>query len=104
MGCFKAMTIRFCVLLLAVLCGERLIAAGDTLFEVPEGFEVTLWADDDLATNIYAMTTDSRGRIVVAGPDYIKTLIDSDWAWVSGSVFSGKRSGLCGRIGYQLFS
>lgn len=47
-------------------------------FRVPEGFEVTLYADDDLAHNIYSLTIDSQGRVVVAGPGYIKTLHDDD--------------------------
>lgn len=45
---------------------------------VPEGFVVDLYADDDLATNITAMTIDHRGRVVVAGPGYIRTLRDDD--------------------------
>lgn len=49
-----------------------------TWLKVPEGFKVTQFADDSLATNIYCMTTDSRGRIVVAGPGYIKILLDDD--------------------------
>jgi putative membrane-bound dehydrogenase-like protein len=75
---FQAITVRFCLVSLALLCYGRLTAAGDATFKVPDGFEAILWADDDLATNIYAMTTDSRGRIVVSGPGYIKTLIDTD--------------------------
>ena len=75
---FQAITVHFCWVSLALLCFGRLTAAGDPTFRVPDGFEATLWADDDLATNIYAMTTDSRGRIVVSGPGYIKTLIDTD--------------------------
>ncbi|MBA4019046.1 MAG: hypothetical protein C0483_17905 [Pirellula sp.] len=45
---------------------------------VPEGFVVELYADDDLATNITAMTVDHRGRVVVAGPGYIRILHDDD--------------------------
>ena len=45
---------------------------------VPEGFVVELYADDDLATNITAMTVDHHGRVVVAGPGYIRTLLDDD--------------------------
>lgn len=47
-------------------------------FAVPEGFEVTLYADDALATDIFAMTIDARGRVVVASKNYIKTLHDTD--------------------------
>ncbi len=47
-------------------------------FRVPEGFEVSLYAGDDLAHDIFSMTTDAKGRIVVAGKDYVKILHDTD--------------------------
>nr|AGC71383.1 glucose/sorbone dehydrogenase-like protein [uncultured bacterium A1Q1_fos_1815] len=47
-------------------------------FEVPEGFEVTLAANDEIAHDIFSMTLDDLGRPVVSGPGYIKTLIDKD--------------------------
>ena len=46
--------------------------------KVPAGFSVNLFADDDLAHDIYCMTIDDRGRVVVSGAGYIKILIDSD--------------------------
>lgn len=46
--------------------------------KVPEGFEVSLYADDDLAHDIYSMTLDAQGRVVVAGANYVKTLHDED--------------------------
>jgi len=73
---------------LAVVC--RLVASlGFVLFafelfaeelgvKVPEGFEVTEFAGDDLAHDIYSMTIDTKGRIVVAGAGYIKILLDND--------------------------
>src|SRR5262249_28063900 len=45
---------------------------------VPEGFAVTRYADDSLAHDIFSMTIDSLGRVVVSGPGYIKVLVDSD--------------------------
>ena len=45
---------------------------------VPEGFQVRLYADDDLAHDIFSMTINSKGQVVVSGPGYIRTLIDSD--------------------------
>ncbi|MDA0588242.1 MAG: c-type cytochrome [Planctomycetota bacterium] len=45
---------------------------------VPDGFRVSLFADDDLAHDVYCMTTDSQGRIVVSGPGYVRILIDTD--------------------------
>lgn len=47
-------------------------------FRVPDGFAVSLFADDLLAHDIYAMTCDAHGRVVVAGPGYIKTLHDDN--------------------------
>lgn len=45
---------------------------------VPEGFRISLFADDDMAHNIYSMTVDSRGRVAVSGPGYVRLLIDGD--------------------------
>lgn len=45
---------------------------------VPEGFEVNLFADDNLAHDIYSLTVDAKGQVVVAGRGYVRTLIDDD--------------------------
>jgi len=45
---------------------------------VPDGFEVVEYAGSALANDIYTLTTDARGRVVVAGRGYIRTLIDDD--------------------------
>ncbi|NQV25651.1 MAG: HEAT repeat domain-containing protein [Rhodopirellula sp.] len=45
---------------------------------VPPGFEATLFADDELAHDVFSMTTDAEGHVVVAGAGYVKNLIDSD--------------------------
>jgi len=50
----------------------------DAGFRAPEGFEVSLFAGDDLAHDIYSLTMDSHGRVVVAGRGYVKTLLDHD--------------------------
>ena len=42
------------------------------------GFRVSLYADSALASDIYAMTLDARGRVVVTSAGYIKTLLDTD--------------------------
>jgi putative membrane-bound dehydrogenase-like protein len=46
--------------------------------QVPAGFQIELYADDDLAHDIYSMTVDARGRVVVSGAGYVRTLIDSN--------------------------
>lgn len=75
-----------CALLVWIPAGPRCLAqpdspanalAGDEI-SVPPGFEISLYADDDLAHDIYCMTTDSLGRIVVSGPGYVRILVDSD--------------------------
>src|ERR1043166_8474105 len=43
---------------------------------VPAGFEVAEYADSSLANDIYTMTIDPKGRIVVAGRGYIRVLVD----------------------------
>ena len=62
---------------------------------VPDGFQVTLYADDELASNIYSMTIDAKGRVVVAGPGYVKILHDrdGDGRAESFTVFSERPSG-----------
>ena len=46
--------------------------------KVPQGFKIVKVADDNLATNIYSLTVDTKGHTVVAGPGYIRRLIDTD--------------------------
>ena len=50
----------------------------DVGIRVPAGFTVSLYADDELASDVYAMTVDSLGRVVVSGRGYIRILIDED--------------------------
>ena len=73
---------RFTACLLAILGGclftGDLLAAEKVGIRVPPGFEVSLYADDDLAHDIYSMTVDSLGRVVVSGAGYVRILIDKD--------------------------
>ena len=66
-----------CATLLLVLSQVSFAADKPTL-KVPPGFEVVLFADDDLAHDIQCLTVDARGRITVAGNGEIKFLIDTD--------------------------
>jgi putative membrane-bound dehydrogenase-like protein len=45
---------------------------------VPPGFEVTEYADSRLANDIFCMTLDPHGRVVVSGRGYIRILVDDD--------------------------
>ena len=68
----------------SVCCGLGLLLFSHDLqadeigVRVPEGFEVTEFAGDELARDIYSMTIDSKGRIVVAGAGYVKILVDNN--------------------------
>ncbi len=55
-------------------------AAGEAQLglRVPPGFEVAEFADSKLANDIFCMTLDPRGRVVVAGRGYIRILVDDD--------------------------
>ncbi len=54
-------------------------SADDALgVRVPDGFEVSLYADDELAHDIYSMTVDAFGRVVVSGAGYVRILVDAD--------------------------
>ena len=53
-------------------------ALAESAFSAPVGFTVSLFADDDLAHDIFALTIDSQGQVVVAGKNYIKRLFDDD--------------------------
>ena len=45
---------------------------------IAPGFKVTLYAGPEIANDIYAMTLDSRGRVVVTSQGWIKVLHDDD--------------------------
>lgn len=58
--------------------GPSLEAADDLGIRVPDGFDVSLFADDELAHDIFSMTIDSHGRVVVAAPGYVRILEDTN--------------------------
>src|SRR5947208_11560129 len=68
---------------------------------VPHGFTVTEFAGDDLAHDIYTMTLDPRGRVVVAGRGYVRLLVDDDGdgrADRAIEVTDGPKDGAMGRL------
>src|SRR2546421_2886012 len=71
---------RWCLPLAAVLFAAAPAAAQQPApgLKVPPGFEVTEFAGPNLANDIYCMTLDPRGRVVVCGRGYIKILVDDD--------------------------
>jgi len=47
-------------------------------FRVPTGFEIDYYANNDLATDVINLTVDSQQRVIVAGPGYLKALVDDN--------------------------
>ncbi|HTU89100.1 MAG TPA: hypothetical protein VMF69_03290, partial [Gemmataceae bacterium] len=45
---------------------------------VPDGFEVAEFADNSLANDIYCLTLDQKGHVVVSGRGYIRLLVDDN--------------------------
>jgi putative heme-binding domain-containing protein len=67
--------------LLMLLTTAPCLAQADSVqhgLRVPAGFTVTEYADSRLANDIYTLTLDPRGRVVVAGRGYIRILVDDD--------------------------
>ena len=56
-----------CLLVVVLLAFPAALVAEEHGLGVPEGFEVSLYADDVLAHDIFSMTVDAQGRVVVAG-------------------------------------
>ena len=72
-------TIFRCLLLVLLLSwAEQAALAQKPGILVPSGFAIEHYADDDLAHDIYSLTIDAKGRVVVSGPGYVRILIDSD--------------------------
>jgi putative heme-binding domain-containing protein len=46
--------------------------------KLPSGFHAYLYSDQALANDIYTMTVDESGRVLVAGRGYVRVLIDDD--------------------------
>jgi len=65
-------------LTLIVACSCGAAQAEEAPFQLAEGFELTQFADDRLVHDCTALTIDSRGRVAVGGPGYVKILHDAD--------------------------
>jgi putative membrane-bound dehydrogenase-like protein len=79
----------------ASVLGADLAPVSDLGLRVVRGFRVTLFADANLANDIYAMTMDPRGNIVVTSQGYVRTLIDRDHDGVADQAidFAETRTG-----------
>lgn len=68
---------RRIALVWTLLLGTPLIAQEPNL-KVPPGFKVTLYADHTLANDIFSMTLDERGDVIVSSRGWVKRLVDTD--------------------------
>src|SRR5437763_1471153 len=68
---------------------------------VPTGFAVTEYAGSALANDIYCMTLDPQGRVVVSGRGYIRVLVDDKKAGQANraiEVAPGPKDGAMGLL------
>lgn len=72
---------RACFTLLLALGVANTAPADEASFTVPAGFRVTQFAGDELAHDIYSLTIDAGGHVVVSGAGYVKRLLDDDGDW-----------------------
>jgi putative membrane-bound dehydrogenase-like protein len=72
-------------IVLAAGFGSPALADEGANLQVPPGFVVTQYADDKLAHDIFSLTFDPFGRVVVSGPGYVRILIDADHDGVAES-------------------
>jgi putative membrane-bound dehydrogenase-like protein len=73
------------MILLAVGPSDRAHSGDAANLQVPRGFAVTQYADDQLAHDVFSLTFDSFGRVVVSGPGYVRILVDADHDGVAES-------------------
>ena len=69
-----AITLTLCLGFPSFLLAE----SESSVLDLPPGFQATLFAGDELASDVQCMTVNAKGQIVVSGPGYIRILIDQD--------------------------
>ncbi len=67
---------------------------------VPDGFEVTEYAGSDLANDIFCMTIDPQGRVVVSGRGYTRILVDDGKGKAARAIdfIAGPKDGAMGLL------
>ena len=70
--------LRITLAALSTVIFTETLVADDIGVKVPEGFEVTEFAGNELAHDVYSMTLDAKGRVVVAGAGFVKILVDNN--------------------------
>lgn len=74
---FRAIT-SHSIFLAMILASTSTVNAQDHGVKVPPGFKVTLYADHTQANDIYCMTLDENGRVVVSSRGWVKRLEDTN--------------------------
>ncbi len=70
--------LRIALAALSTVIVTEMLVANDIGVKVPEGFEVTEFAGNELVHDVYSMTLDAKGRVTVAGAGFVKILVDND--------------------------
>jgi putative heme-binding domain-containing protein len=73
----------------SVQCGLR----------VPPGFEVVEFSDDKQAADIYCLTVDDKGRVLVSGRGYLRFLLDDNHAGKAARVVEFAKTPKDGAMG-----
>jgi putative heme-binding domain-containing protein len=105
------MLIETTLLLCLVQEPDALRTVEELGLRIAPGFKITLVADHTVANDIYAMTLDSRGRVVVTSAGWIKTLDGPGRATLfaptrtggMGLCFDGNDLLFCGDAGFWRF-
>ena len=72
-----------------------------TDLKLPPGFTARLYADNAIAPDIYTMTIDDAGRVLVAGRGYVRVLVDDDgdgYADRADALIDGLKDGAMGLL------
>ncbi len=64
--------------LLLLFATVNAVGAEDHGVKLPPGFKISLYADHTLANDIYCMTLDEKGSVVVSSRGWVKRLLDTD--------------------------
>lgn len=62
----------------SVVCAANLVPVPDLGLRVERGFSITEFAGNDLAPDVWCMTLDPAGRVVVGNGNSIRVLLDDD--------------------------
>ena len=85
--------------LISNVCAD-LVNVPDLGLKIEKGFSVSLYADSVLAPDVYSMTLDSEGSVVISSRGYIKRLIDEngDGKAERGEIITKSSSGAMGML------